>query len=220
MDVCVVTYRSAADRVRLALRPEDRLLVHDNTDRNLGFGAGANAAARMGDADLIAFVNPDGSPAADCFQRLEEALGDPAVVAVEASQGPDWDRPAGPDGFPEWLSGACMAVRRQAFEDVGGFDERLFMYCEDVDLSYKLSGLGRLAHCAEARFEHDEGPRAFRAHHRNFRNWLVVQRRHRRASPGRMLRDAGFALRTGRLKEGIGRLTGTADYALRARRWA
>ena len=36
-------------------------------------------------------------------------------------------------GFPDWVSGACMLVRRDAAEVVGLLDERYFMYAEDVD---------------------------------------------------------------------------------------
>ncbi|WP_338203400.1 glycosyltransferase [Candidatus Nephthysia bennettiae] len=221
MDVCVVTYRNDADRVRRRLRPKDRLLVWDNSERNLGFAAGANAAAGLGDDPLVAFVNPDGDPSPDCFAALEAALEDPAVVAAEASQGPEWDRAAlNALGDMEWLSGACMVVRREAFCQVGGFDSGLFMYCEDVDLSYKLSRQGLLRHCAAARFEHTPKSRPFRALHRNYRNWLVVQRRHRRADPARMLRDAVWSLRRRRLQQGLATLTGVADYLLRVRRWA
>jgi N-acetylglucosaminyl-diphospho-decaprenol L-rhamnosyltransferase len=46
-------------------------------------------------------------------------------------------------GTPGWLSGACIVVRRTALEALGGWDERFFLYCEDMDLCRRLwdSGL-------------------------------------------------------------------------------
>lgn len=37
----------------------------------------------------------------------------------------------------DWLSGACLVVRREDWEAMGGFDERFFMYFEDADLGLK-----------------------------------------------------------------------------------
>jgi GT2 family glycosyltransferase len=219
VDVCVVTYHNSADAVAAALRPSDRLLVRDNTHDNIGFAAGANAAAAMGSDPILCFVNPDGRLQDGALEALERALDDPTVVAAEASQGPHWDRQPDARGNLDWLAGACFVVRREAFERVGGFDERLFMYAEDIDLSYKLAKIGQLRFVPDAHFEHDHGTRSYKARHRFFRNWLVVEARHREAQPGRLVRDAVFAARNRRWGDAAARITGLADYALRARRW-
>ena len=43
----------------------------------------------------------------------------------------------------EWVSGACMLVRRDAYEAIGGFDDGMFLYCEDTDLCLRLWQAGR-----------------------------------------------------------------------------
>lgn len=55
----------------------------------------------------------------------------------------------------EFVCGCAPLIRRTAFESVGGFDERFFLYYEDTDLSLRLLHRGwRLLHDPEARVDH------------------------------------------------------------------
>jgi GT2 family glycosyltransferase len=51
-----------------------------------------------------------------------------------------WD-PERPRAVP-WAIGACLLIRRKAFDEVGGFDERQWMYAEDLDLGWRLHERG------------------------------------------------------------------------------
>ena len=77
------------------------------------------------------------------------------------------ERPVG------WLSGSCLLVRRKAFDQITGFDERYFMYMEDVDLGDRLGQAGWLnVYVPDSEILHDKGhstgrdpARNLRAHH-------------------------------------------------------
>jgi N-acetylglucosaminyl-diphospho-decaprenol L-rhamnosyltransferase len=57
-----------------------------------------------------------------------------------------------------WLSGSCLLLRRSAFDEVGGFDERYFMYMEDVDLGDRLAKAGwQNVYVPSAEILHDKG---------------------------------------------------------------
>lgn len=52
----------------------------------------------------------------------------------------DWDHAS--ERAVDWVSGCCIAVRRVAFDDVGGFDPAYFMFVEDVDLCERVGAAG------------------------------------------------------------------------------
>lgn len=65
---------------------------------------------------------------------------------------------------PEWLSGACLLVRRSALEAIGGWDEGFFLYGEDIDLCRRLRERGySIVFEPSARAVHVEGASASRA---------------------------------------------------------
>lgn len=85
------------------------------------------------------------------------------------------ERPVG------WLSGACLLVRRSAFDAIGGFDERYFLYMEDVDLGDRLAKAGWLnVYVPSAEVLHQKGhatgkdpARNLAAHHRSTYTYLA-----------------------------------------------
>lgn len=84
---------------------------------------------------------------------------------------------------PEWISGACLLVRRADAERAGLLDERFFLYAEDVDFCARLRALGRLIRFTpEVEVVHARGqsvafdPRAAEAHYR--RSQLALYAKH------------------------------------------
>ncbi len=107
-----------------------------------GYGSQAAAGPRFGVAGPTV-RSSDGSvyPSARSFPSLlrSAAHGFLGVVAPRNRFSQGYLHP--PSG-PDWVSGTAMAVRRDAFEQVGGFDEGYFMYVEDVDLCWRLARAG------------------------------------------------------------------------------
>jgi GT2 family glycosyltransferase len=142
---------------------------------NIGFAAAHDLLMReafAGSATHYLATNPDGCFHPNCLDalmRTAQAAGHRALV--EAMQFPD-EHPKSydPCNFDTpWATAACLLISRSVFEAVGGFDPAFFMYCEDVDLSWRALNAG---------FAVKICPRALFMHHIPFREYDAV--RHRR----------------------------------------
>lgn len=107
------------------------------------------------------------------------------------------DLPDDEEAEVDWVVGACMMVRREAYQEAGPLDEGFFMYSEELDWCYRMKGLGwKVAYFPSAQVVHHEGKsseqivpqrhirfqaskvRFFRKHHSRFRarslRWFLL----------------------------------------------
>jgi GT2 family glycosyltransferase len=89
-------------------------------------------------------------------------------------------------GSPDWLSGACLLLRRSAVETIGGLDERFFLYSEETDLFLRLRAAGWQARYEPMAVAHHVGgvsaPR-----HTTKRIWAESRVRYARKHHGRLV---------------------------------
>ena len=113
---------------------------------NVGFGRGHNSNASRGDAPFLFVLNQDCILEPGAFAPLIAlARGDDARVAAWELRQIPYEHPKAYDPATldaPWVSGAATLFRRAAFDAAGGFESRIFMYGEDVDLSWRLRGRG------------------------------------------------------------------------------
>ncbi|MDP2587370.1 MAG: glycosyltransferase family 2 protein, partial [bacterium] len=110
------------------------------------------------------------------------ALQERGVGMVEAAQQPH-EHPKWFDQKTQetpWCSGAVTLIKRTALLRTGVFDERLFMYCEDVDLSWRMWSKGyRCIYEPRAKVTHKQGIQSAkggeREYYLGFRNGLLLR---------------------------------------------
>jgi N-acetylglucosaminyl-diphospho-decaprenol L-rhamnosyltransferase len=146
------------------------IVVVCNADVRFSPGSVEVLATRLGDDPSLAAAGPavrypDGRHQASARQvpDLATAVGHALLSRIwrdnpwtrryrRADEDPEVPRDA------DWLSGCALALRRSAFEEVGGFDPAYFLYVEDVDLGVRLRRAGwRLRYEPSARVVHRVG---------------------------------------------------------------
>lgn len=143
--------------------PEVRLV---EAGVNLGFAAGCNHGARCSSADWVAFLNNDTRVDPGWLQALVAAVDLEAGVVCSAAKMLDWEgkevdfveghlvfhgfarqthwrEPVGDEQLDRpvpllFACGGAMLVHRETFLALGGFDERFWMFFEDVDFGWRL----------------------------------------------------------------------------------
>jgi GT2 family glycosyltransferase/SAM-dependent methyltransferase len=191
---------------------ENLVLLHQPA--NLGFLRNCNAAAKLARGGKIVFLNNDAQVTPGWLAGLTAALDEPGVGAVgprivypngvlqeagnrirrggsvemigltDVPENPRW-------GFArdvDYVSGACMMLRRDLFEALGGFTDDLApAYCEDLDLSLRIRAKGlRILYTPAAEILHhlsksSDGLSSAYKHGLIARNMQILSERHQAA---------------------------------------
>lgn len=179
-DELVIVDNASNDGLQAALThlaPNARVITRQT---NVGFAAAANVGAAAARGDLLVLLNPDATVQPGWATAIREPWGGafsawmPLVLMADAQSintsggvvhftGISWAGQAGLSlayaptvptdvGF---VSGACFAIPRSLWNELGGFPGHYFMYCEDLDLSLRMRLVGhRIGVVPNARITH------------------------------------------------------------------
>jgi GT2 family glycosyltransferase/glycosyltransferase involved in cell wall biosynthesis len=168
LEIVVVDNASGDDSLeRLHQRASEIVLVASPS--NTGFAGGCNLGVQNSRGVIVAFLNNDAKPDAHWVSAAMESFDNYENVGAVASQVLNWEgthidyagagmtwygmgyRPRTGDKVSKkgqkaspvlFGTGSAMFVRRDVFDQLGGFDESFFMFFEDVDFGWRLNLAG------------------------------------------------------------------------------
>ncbi len=124
--------------------PEVKII---NNSKNYGFGRACNIAFKKCDSKYVVLLNQDSKVGKSWLKELVNVLdSNPDVGCCGAAEHPYDELLSNSKVLSEshniddqvWMGGGSVIYRMSALRSVGFFDDFYFMYCEDVDLSWKL----------------------------------------------------------------------------------
>lgn len=135
-------------------------------EQNIGFGAACNLGALGSSGEYICFINSDAELESDSIRKIihemceyDLDMAGPYSDHAKYPQG-NYDVPPPDTKFTPMVSGFCMVVRRDKFDEAGGFD---FKFCnfEDDDLCRRIGKCGiiggtHVKHAEHASFDHND----------------------------------------------------------------
>ena len=116
-------------------------IIYTFFDRNLGSAGGHNVLAKSNEADIFLIQNPDVIVAPRLIETMLTEFNTPEVGMVEAKQLPiEHPKEYDPQtGETAWASTACTMIPATLFRELNGFDsDSFFLYCDDVDFSWRV----------------------------------------------------------------------------------
>jgi len=168
LELIVVDNDSGDDSVQRIREALPSVTVID-AGSNTGFAGGCNVGVAHATGEYVGFINNDARPHPEWVAEAVAAFEADSSVGSVASKVLDWDGKLIDyvDGSLTWFgmgykrevekpdspafdvpkdvlfgTGAAMFVRAELYREVGGFDERFFMFYEDVDFGWRLNLLG------------------------------------------------------------------------------
>ncbi len=166
----------AIQDLKLKIQNESSKFKIIKNKKNFGFSKGCNIGARAASGDCLLFLNSDTEVLDGGFLKMVEFLDSNNRIGIlggklsnhdglpQASCGKFYTLGnlflmlAGfekiarirecPIGIKkaDWVSGACMMIKKSVFDKIGGFDENFFMYMEDMEICFRAKSFGLLTY--------------------------------------------------------------------------
>lgn len=187
LDRCLEALRPQVDEIVLTMEsggvcPGYKDLLVTKPEAGIGFGRNVNFGVRHTSGDLVLILNDDVYLEPDAVAKMKAVMGPSVGIVGQFLKYPDGRiyhagkprAPGGGIGFPhvdlgkylpsitqpcemENTNGASILVRREAFYDIGGYDERFLFYAEDDDLCMRMRKHGwKVWYQPDARGIHEE----------------------------------------------------------------